>query len=76
MSQKLINVTEKLCQQVEWKMVMSPVANEDLQNVKVIMSMRKKIRFTAMDFFGLKASTILTLVSFVASYAVILIQTR
>lgn len=75
-SQKLIDATERLSQQTEWKMVLSPVSQSDLQNVKVILGMRKKIRFSAYHFFGLKAATILTLVSYVGSYAVILIQTR
>jgi hypothetical protein len=75
-SQNMINVTEKLCQQVEWKMVLSPVTQQDLQDVKVILNMRKKIRFRALNYFGIKSATILTLVSYVGSYAVILIQTR
>ncbi len=74
-SQEIIDAMENLCQQIEWKMVMSPSSQDQLQSVKVILNMRKYIRFTAMKFFGLKSATILTLVSYVGSYAVILIQT-
>ncbi len=73
-SQEIIDATENLCQQIEWKMVISP-SSQDPQSVKVILNMRKNIRFTAFKFFGLKSATILTLVSYVGSYAVILIQT-
>ncbi len=74
-SQKIIDATENLCQQIEWKMVMSPVSQDQLQSVKVILNMKKNIRYTALNLFGIKSATILTLVSYVGSYAVILIQT-
>jgi 7tm Chemosensory receptor len=75
-SQKMIDVTEKLCQQTEGMMISTSITQEDLQSVKVILNMRKKIRFTALGYFSLKSATILSLVSYVGSYAVILIQTR
>src|SRR5581483_2191166 len=53
-SQKCVDATEKLCQQIEWRIVLSPVALKDQQNIKVVLSMRNKIRFSALDFFVLK----------------------
>ncbi len=75
-SQEVINATETMCQAIKWKIVLSPVDDEDIKYAKIILSMRRKMRLKAMDFFGLKSATILTLVSYVGSYAVILIQTR
>jgi hypothetical protein len=51
------------------------LSSEDYRLAKVILSLRKEIRFSASTLFVVKSTTVLMALSYVANYAVILIQT-
>jgi hypothetical protein len=51
------------------------LSSDDLEKAKLILSMRKEIRFSASTLFVLKSTTLLIILSYVTNYTVILIQT-
>jgi hypothetical protein len=51
------------------------LSSDDYEKAKLILSLRKEIKYSASTLFALKSTTILIIVSYVVNYAVILIQT-
>jgi hypothetical protein len=57
------------------RIALTYLSSEDYKKAKLILSMRKEIGFSASTLFVLKSTTVLMALSYVANYAVILIQT-
>jgi hypothetical protein len=74
-SQDIINSMESMIKTTKRRISRNSLSSEDYRLAKVILSLRKDIRFRASTLFDLKSVTALMLFSYVTNYAVILIQT-
>ncbi len=74
-SQHIINSMESMIKATKRRISNNNLSSEDYRLAKVILSLRKEIRFSASTLFGLKSVTALMVFSYVTNYAVILIQT-
>ncbi len=74
-SQNIINSMESMIKATKSRIAFTYLSSEDYKNVLLILSMRKEIRFSASTLFIVKSTTVLMILSYVANYAVILIQT-
>ncbi len=74
-SQDIINSMESMNKATKRRISNNSLGSEDYRLAKVILSLRKEIRFRASTLFGLKSVTALIVFSYVTNYAVILIQT-
>ncbi len=74
-SQDIINSMESMIKATKRRISNNSLSSEDYRLAKVILSLRKEIRFRASTLFGLKSVTALMVFSYVTNYAVILIQT-
>ncbi len=74
-SQDIINSMESMIKATKRRISNNSLSSEDYRLAKVILSLRKQIRFRASTLFGLKSVTVLMVFSYVTSYAIILIQT-
>ena len=74
-SQTIINSMESMIKATKRRISNNSLSSEDYRSAKVILSLRKEIRFSASTLFGLKNVTALMVFSYVTNYAVILIQT-
>jgi len=74
-SQDIINSMESMIKATKRRISNNSLSSEDYRLAKVILSLRKQIRFSASTLFGLKSITAIMLLSYVTNYAVILIQT-
>ncbi len=74
-SQDIINSMESMIKATKRRISNDSLSSEDYRSAKVILSLRKEIRFSASTLFGLKSVTALMVFSYVTNYAVILIQT-
>ncbi len=74
-SQDIINSMESMIKATKRRISRNSFSSEDYRLAKVILSLRKEIRFRASTLFGLKSVTALMVFSYVTNYTVILIQT-
>jgi hypothetical protein len=74
-SQNIINSMESMIKATKDRIAFTYLSSEDYKKAKLILSMRKEIGFSASTLFVLKSTTVLMALSYVANYAVILIQT-
>jgi hypothetical protein len=74
-SQNIINSMESMIKATKDRIALTYLSSEDYKKAKLILSMRKEIGFSASTLFVLKSTTVLMALSYVANYAVILIQT-
>ncbi len=74
-SQDIINSMESMIKATKRRISNNSLSSEDYRSAKVILSLRKEIRFSASTLFDLKCVTALMVLSYVTNYAVILIQT-
>ncbi len=74
-SQDIINSMESMIKATKRRISNYILSSEDYRLAKVILSLRKEIRFSASTLFVVKSTTVLMALSYVANYAVILIQT-
>jgi hypothetical protein len=74
-SQNIINSMESMIKATERRIAFTYLSSEDYKKAKLIVGMRKNFRFSASTLFVLKTTTTLMILSYVANYAVILIQT-
>jgi len=75
-SQGVIDSMNSLCHEIELKLVVKRLTYDQYRQLKVVLGMRKTIKFKCMGLFDLKSVTILVIISYVVNYAVILIQTQ
>jgi len=75
-SQNIINSMESLIKVTEQKLIDRNISFEEYKLAQIIIGLRERIRFSASTLFDLKSVTVLMISGYVASYAVILIQTR
>jgi len=76
-SQAIFDSMEELCQTTETRLSKEEVITSiDKQQIDVILSFRKRIRFSAARLFDLRSRTVLSIVHYAATYAIILIQTE
>jgi hypothetical protein len=74
-SQNIINSMKSMIKATKDRIAFTYLSSEDYKKAKLILSMRKEIGFSASTLFVLKSTTVLMALSYVANYAVILIQT-
>ena len=75
-SQNVMNSMESMIKETKRRIAFTNKLSSDyFEKAKLILSMRKEIKFSASTLFALKSTTLLLIVSYVANYAVILIQT-
>jgi hypothetical protein len=75
-SQNIINSMESMIKETKHRIAFTNnMGSDDYEKAKLILSMRKEIRFSASTLFVLKSTTVLMILSYVTNYAVILIQT-
>ncbi len=74
-SQDIINSMESMIKATKRRIAFTYLSSEDYKKAKLILRMRKEIRFTASTLFVVKSTTVLMALSYVANYTVILIQT-
>jgi len=75
-SQKMINCMQSLIKVTEQRLIDRSLSSEECKLAKVVISLRKRIRFNASNLFDLKSVTVLMIFGYIANYTVILIQTR
>ncbi len=75
-SQNIINSMESMIKETKRRIAFTNnLSSDDYEKAKLILSLRKEIKYSASTLFALKSTTILIIVSYVVNYAVILIQT-
>jgi anthranilate/para-aminobenzoate synthase component II len=74
-SQNIINSMESMIKVTRRSIAFTYLSSEDYKKAKLILRMRKEIRFSASTLFVVKSTTVLMALSYVANYTVILIQT-
>ncbi len=75
-SQNIMNSMESMIKETKRRIAFTnKLSSDDLEKAKLILSMRKEIRFSASTLFVLKSTTLLIILSYVTNYTVILIQT-
>jgi hypothetical protein len=73
-SQNIINSMESMINATKRRIAFTYLSSEDYNKAKLILRMRKEIRFSASTLFVVKSTTVLMALSYVANFAVILIQ--
>jgi len=74
-SQNIINSMKLLTKVTEKRLINQSLSMKEYILTKVVVGLRKQIRFTAWTLFDLKSVTILMIFGYIANYTVILIQT-
>ncbi len=74
-SQNIINSMESMIEATESRIAFTYLRSQDYKKAKLIVGMRKNFSFSASTLFVLKTTTTLMILSYVANYTVILIQT-
>jgi hypothetical protein len=74
-SQNVINSMESMIKATKRRIAFTYLSSEDYKKAKLILNMGKEIRFSASTLFVIKSTTVLIILSYVANYTVILIQT-
>ncbi len=74
-SQNIINSMESMIEATESRIAFTYLSSQDYKKAKLIVGMRKNFSFSASTLFVLKTTTTLMILSYVANYTVILIQT-
>jgi len=74
-SQNVINSMESLTKVTEERLIDKSLSSEEYKLAKVVIGLRKRIRFSASTLFDLKSVTVLMIFGYIANYTVILIQT-
>ena len=75
-SQMIIDSMTGLCQAIEHRLIVEPLSSEENDQLKVVLGMRKSIKYNVLGLFDLKTITILIVVNYAANFAIILIQTQ
>jgi hypothetical protein len=74
-SQNIIDSMESMIKATELRIAFTYLSSEDYKKAKLIVGMRTNFRYSSSTLFVLKTTTTLMILSYVANYAVILIQT-
>ena len=75
-SQLIIDSMTRLCQVIENRLIVKPFSTEENDQLKVILGMRKSIKYNVLGLFDLKTITVFIVINYAANFAVILIQTQ
>ena len=75
-SQLIIDSMTHLCQAIEHRLIVDPFSSDENEQLKLILGMRKSIKYNVLGLFDLKTITILVVVNYAANFAIILIQTQ